>query len=323
MSVQFAPNRFTPTGIGNGEVQAVGIDVVPIFRGDEMSQSITVSMRRDLRIAFGAGGKVHQHQIVQFGIGGTGEHGGLFFQAHIEVQPTLSGFAADGDTTAYRRRIPQSRLTFADHFVLVSQHASGDFCRIETIFVVVLCQQIGRGNGYCAQFVQAQDREPELITAFQYQQYRVAFFDAQRLEEIGGSVGHFGHILEGEDFLVLVVIQPYHSRLMRRLLRDGVHDVESVVEVFRGVEIQLYQPALFIGFGSDELPVDGAGILCLYGVLGGRRFLDLGKRRGFFDDDRQKFAIALVCDHAVRQLCIVINAVAFAQNCGVIVYGDF
>ena len=45
-------------------MQTLGIDAVPVLRGDEVTERILVVMHGNLRIAGGAGGKVHQHQIV-------------------------------------------------------------------------------------------------------------------------------------------------------------------------------------------------------------------------------------------------------------------
>ena len=67
LTVDLAPCRLRPTGIGDGEVQTVGIDAVPEFRGLEMSESKLVTVGGDLRITRGAGGEVHQHRVVAAG----------------------------------------------------------------------------------------------------------------------------------------------------------------------------------------------------------------------------------------------------------------
>ena len=65
-----APHRLCPTGIGNGEVQAVGIDVLPPPGGDDMPQRIAEAVGNDLGITGGAAAEKHQHRVGHLLIGG-------------------------------------------------------------------------------------------------------------------------------------------------------------------------------------------------------------------------------------------------------------
>ena len=95
LTVELAPQGLCPAGIGNGQVQAVGIHLMPVFCGDKVTQWVLVVVGGQLGIAGGAGGEEHQHGIAAAGrilrpCKVAAVHG-VFL---VEVVPALS-FAAD------------------------------------------------------------------------------------------------------------------------------------------------------------------------------------------------------------------------------------
>ena len=60
LSVKFAPYSFPPTGIGDGEMQAVFRQVMPETTGNDMPQRICKVMGDHFRFTGGSAGEVHQ-----------------------------------------------------------------------------------------------------------------------------------------------------------------------------------------------------------------------------------------------------------------------
>ena len=67
LAVQLAPHCFSPAGVGDGQMQTVGVNIVPVFCGVEVTERVFVIVRGDLRIAGRAGGEEHQHKVVAAG----------------------------------------------------------------------------------------------------------------------------------------------------------------------------------------------------------------------------------------------------------------
>ena len=67
LTVELTPHRLRPTGIGNGEVKSLGIYLMPVLRGYEVTERILVVMRRDLGITRSTRSEVHEHRIAAAG----------------------------------------------------------------------------------------------------------------------------------------------------------------------------------------------------------------------------------------------------------------
>ena len=64
LTVKLAPGGLPPSGIGDGQVQAVLTEIVPEGARRQMSQRIPVVMDDHLGLAGRSAGEVHQHDIV-------------------------------------------------------------------------------------------------------------------------------------------------------------------------------------------------------------------------------------------------------------------
>ena len=60
LSVELSPNSFSPTGIGDGKMEAFLIQIVPETTGYDMSQRIGKVMCYHFGFAGRAGSKIHQ-----------------------------------------------------------------------------------------------------------------------------------------------------------------------------------------------------------------------------------------------------------------------
>ena len=63
LSVELTPYSLAPSCIGYGEVDAIGIEVVPEYTCGEMAQSIQMIVSHHLWFATCAAGEIHQHSI--------------------------------------------------------------------------------------------------------------------------------------------------------------------------------------------------------------------------------------------------------------------
>ena len=67
LPVKLAPHSLCPARIGNGKVQTVGVNIVPVFRGVKMPERVFIVVRRNFRVAACAGGEEHKHKVVAAG----------------------------------------------------------------------------------------------------------------------------------------------------------------------------------------------------------------------------------------------------------------
>ena len=63
LSVELTPYSLAPSCIGYGEVDAIGIEVVPEHTCGEMAESIQMVVSHHLWLATCAAGEIHQHSI--------------------------------------------------------------------------------------------------------------------------------------------------------------------------------------------------------------------------------------------------------------------
>ena len=185
LAVQLAPQGLAPAGLADGEVEAVGVDAVPVLGGDVVAQGILVGMGGDLGIPRGAGGEEHEHQIVPAGgVGGALVLAAVHGVFLVKAVPPLPGPPGhDFQPKAGAVLLRQLHLTGG---VPVGGADDGaDLRRVEAVGEVMLLELVGGGDGYSSQFVQAQDGEPELIMPLQHQHYPVPPPDAKGLEVVG------------------------------------------------------------------------------------------------------------------------------------------
>ena len=73
-------------------MQSVGIDIVPIFSGDVVTQGIFIGMGSNSRISAGAGGKEHEHGVVAAGgVGSALVDVAEIRQILIKIMPAFAG----------------------------------------------------------------------------------------------------------------------------------------------------------------------------------------------------------------------------------------
>ena len=319
LTVDLAPAGLGPAGVGDGQVQAVGIDPVPVFGGDEVAQGIFIIVCRQLGVAGGAGGEEHQHGVRAAGgilapLKTAGEEGVLL----IEIMPALPG-AVHQDLMLHTGALCRGGIHSVRHIAVGGAEDGLDLARLEAVGEVLFQELIGGGDGHRAQLVQAQHAEPVLVVPLQHQHHPVAPADAQGLEVVGGSCGFLLHVLEGEPPLGHVLGNVEHGHLVGLLGAQGVDDVEGEVELLLTLEGNARQDAA-LGGGVDEFAVNsrllvGSPPLGL-GDLHGRGLLALTGGGVRQDEGVEGAVLAADGDHAVGGGGIIVDGVTGVQDLG-------
>ncbi len=188
---------------------------------------------------------------------------------------------------------------------------------VEAVLKVMLLQLVGCGDRDGAQFVQGHHGEPELIVPLEHQHDPVAPLDSQGGEIVGALVGGVLDILEGEAALLMMLVHIEHGQLIRILAGDLVHDIKTEVEGFMIREADGSEPSLLILLRVNKLL--GNQVTLIPGRLGYGREISAALLSFNRKDHRQEDAVLPVHgDHAVRQGGVVIDAVAFLQDLGMV-----
>lgn len=103
------------------------------------------------------------------------------FVAVVEAVPALPT-AADQNLCFQRRTGRRGHIHLMRRVAVGRAEDRADACRVEAVFKIMFLQLIGRGDRNGAQLVQAENRKPELIMAFEHEHDAVAAPDAERFE---------------------------------------------------------------------------------------------------------------------------------------------
>ena len=166
MTVKLAPNGFTPTGIGNGKVQAVVVNTVPIFCRNVVTKRVLVAVNGDFGITRSTRSKVHKHWIVA----ATGVFVAVKMCAvkrifAVEIAPAL--FSAANHNFGKRGFIILYGFIYLVGGCAVrGADNSRDFGGIKPVFKIVRLQLICSRNCHRAEFMKRQHTIPELIMPF-------------------------------------------------------------------------------------------------------------------------------------------------------------
>jgi len=122
-------------------------------------------------------------------------------------------------------------LSYTDYHLYVSSIAS--------VHYILFCKEMCSRNADSSKLVKTQEAEPEFISSFEYQHYRIAFFYAVRSEEICCFVAVMVHLSKSEPGFITLVVAPYHSVFFRVFSSDGINNIISKVEVFRNINFKI------------------------------------------------------------------------------------
>ena len=265
LPVVLSPHCLAPARVSDGEVNAVGLHVVPVLGGDEVRDGITGVVKHHLWVTGRAGGEIHEHGICGCGVA-TLEDLARRADAAVEVGPAL---ALDGCRTnalfAGKRRTDGACNSDEVTLIVVFRRAAaravhenargdrgafidnvvrdlgdfpdrgaddgGDGGTVQAILQVVLLQHEGSGDHDRADLCQRRRDEPELVVAAQHDKDVITALDALIDQEVCRLVGPALHIGEREDMLLAFRVAPDHRTAVGVVHRDVVDDVVAEVEV--------------------------------------------------------------------------------------------
>ena len=320
LSVELAPQSLCPAGIGDGQMQTLGVYLMPVFCGNKVSQRIFVIVGRQLGISRGAGGEEHQHGVRTAGgilcPGIAAAEHGIFL---IKVVPTFPA-APHKDLMLKPRTFGGCFVHSVCHIAVGGAEDRLDLAGCKAVCKILFQKLIGGRDRHSTQLVQTQNSKPELVVPLQHQHHPVAPFDTNGLEEIGCPGRFLHHILEGEAPLGHILGHMEHSQLIRLLGAQSIHHIKGKVELLFVLEID--GSKLAVGDGrSNKLAIDP-------GFLFRQVLLDAGSCHrscllaltgsGVAQNDGVKSTVFTVhSDHAVGGGRIVVNTVAGVQHLGV------
>lgn len=214
LAIVLAPHRLAPTGVGDGQMQPVGLDVVPMLRRDQVRQGVVGIVQHHLGVAGGAGGEIHEHRVADMGF-----HAGeaLISAAHagVEIMPALTlrrhgahafgsgensaDRAVDGKPVAISVLLGQATAGAVDQEQMLDRRATIDHIvhhlrdgadggaddgldggAVQAILQVMLLEHERCGHHDGAKLGKRGGHEPELVMTAQDHHDHVAFAHAVR-----------------------------------------------------------------------------------------------------------------------------------------------
>ena len=235
-------------------MQAVVLDVLPVFGGDDVADGVGAVVLDHLGPAGGAGGDVDEHGVaVARGRLGAREDGFLGGAEGAEVEGPLRGVRADGGPVLEGGAGGEGGADVLDDDGVVGgdEHLGvGGFAAVDD---VLARQQEGGRDGDGAELVEGDEGEPDVGPLLEDQHHDVALADAQAGEGAGGLVGAVADVAEGEGLDVARVVEVHEGALAGVFGGPGVDDVVGEVE-FSGDFQAAVGLEVFVGrvFGAVE-----------------------------------------------------------------------
>ena len=178
LSVQFSPDSLAPAGIRHREMDALGIDFVPVTGSHHVSQRIGVVMLHHFGITGGAGAEEDQHGIRTLQIFRTGKDRREVAVHGIIIHPAVP-FAVDGQLPLQRGCLICHGIDRIANAVTGGTDNAFDFGFVDPVFDVMTEQLNRSGNNDSTQFVQSIHQIPELVVTADDQHHAVALPDTE------------------------------------------------------------------------------------------------------------------------------------------------
>ena len=247
LPVDLAPRRLGPSCVGYGEMQAVPVQVVPVFCRHDMSQRIGEVMGHHFRLPGSAGGEIHQHDvIVGVHFRRTGERCGILYPL-VEIEEAIRTFGPYADKCLEARAFRCGIQYVFQYHIFPRSHYHLDGCGPASVDYVLFRQEMCRGDGHGPYLVQGNDRKPEFIAALEHEHYHVSLAYSQALEPGCRHVSVSFQVAERELDAFALVICPQQGFLVGFFLRPCIHDVVSEIEIVRYIYPEIPYEVLLRG----------------------------------------------------------------------------
>ena len=260
LSVELAPDGLSPAGVGVGEVDGIGRELMPVGGGDQMAEGVGVRVEYHLRLVGRAGSEVHQHGVlalvspVSAFPGRCGGHSGL------EILEAFGHGRAYADELFEERALGLGVGNFLKDIFVAAADDGLDLGGFATVDNVVGCQQEGGRNGHRSYFLEGQHGGPEGDAAFEDEHHEVAAADSQRGQVAGNLVGFALEVGKSKPALRLGGTCPQQGKFVRRLSSPGVHYIVCKIEMLGNIELQILPFAFEKSFNHSGLSLSGANI---------------------------------------------------------------
>ena len=207
------------------------MNIVPILRGDVMTECVFIIVAGNFRIARGSRSEEHKHRVCAAGrlLGPrkvAAEHCVFIFKA----VPALT-LSADKDFYLQVAVACRSSVNVVGRIIVRRADYRLDMGSFEAVFKVVLKKLMGSRDCYCAELMERKNGEPELIVPLENHHNLVALFDAEALEVVCRPCRAVLHVPESEAALGLVLGNMEHCKLVRALCGNSVNNVIGKVEL--------------------------------------------------------------------------------------------
>ena len=255
LPVEFAPCGLGPSRVGDRQVQAALVQVVPQQSRGDMPQRIGEIVGHHLRLPGRSRGEVHHHDVV-VGVHPLRAHErSRLLDAGVEIKKPFGDLGAHADQQFGRRAFGHGRRDVVGDHPFTRRDDGLDPGHVAAIDDVLFGQQVSRGDRHRTQLVQRQNREPELVAALEYQHHHIALSDAEALEIRGRAVAFALDVGKGELDFGALVVGPQQRLLAGLLGGVCVHHVVTEIEILRNPDVQVF-PVILLrregGLGQES-----------------------------------------------------------------------
>ena len=153
LPVKLAPHSLCPACIGNGKVQTVRVNVVPVFRGVKMPERVFIVVRRNFRVTACARCEEHKHKVVAAGcVRRSFIVGAVKLVFLVKAAPAL---ALAVYNQLYKRLavIPFGNIGLVGGIAVRRADKRLNARRLKAVAEIVLLQLIGGGNRNSAELI--------------------------------------------------------------------------------------------------------------------------------------------------------------------------
>ena len=239
LSIELAPDGFPPARVGDGEVEAVRMQVVPEGGRGDVAERVEEIVDHHLRFTRRAGGEVHERCVVVRVHACGANKGRGVLDALLEVVEPGRHLRAYADQRLERGGVGQCIRDVAEDLRFTGADDGLNVGRIGAIDDVFLRQQVSGRDSHRAELMQRNDGEPELVASLEDEHHFVAAANAERLEIGGGTIRSLLDLCKSEVDVLALIVRPAEGASRRLLFGPSIDDVVSVVKVLGYADMEI------------------------------------------------------------------------------------
>ena len=239
LPVELAPDGFPPARVGDREVEAVRMQVVPEGGRGDVAERVEEIVDHHLRFTRRAGGEVHERCVVVRVHACGADKGRSVLNTLLEVVESGRHLWPYADQRLERGGVGQCVRDVAEDLRLTGADDGFNVGRIGAIDDIFLRQQVSGRDSHRAELMQRNDGEPELVASLEDEHHFVAAANAERLEIGGGTIRSLLDLCKGEVDVFAVIVCPAEGAPRRLLCGPSIDDVVSVVKILGYADMEI------------------------------------------------------------------------------------